>query len=156
MQFKPMTDEEIELGNLLPPGIYPFEVFDAEECVSKKGNDMIKLKLSISDPKGQRRIMYDYLLASMPKKLKHFAKAMGLLDKYDSGTINSADCYQRHGSVQIGIEQGAMGDNGVQYPPKNVVLDYVGEMAVMASASPAKPAPGVETSHPAFADDIPF
>ncbi len=86
MRFQPKTEEEILAFNLLPDGSYKFMVMGAHNKVSKTGNDMIELKLSISY-ENAHHIIFDYLLEAMLFKLRHFAEATGLLDKYEAGEV---------------------------------------------------------------------
>lgn len=113
MRFKALNDSE--LMNLLPEGEYDFVVKDAQDTLSKAGNEMIKLKLCVSD----NRIIFDYLLEAMSHKLKHFAQAVGLDDKYNAGGFEAADCIDRRGRCLIVKEEG-IGNFG----PKNSVRDY--------------------------------
>lgn len=125
MEFKPKTEKEIEEEMIFPAGEYDFEVLTAEDTVSSKGNDMIKVKIGVYVGSQIRRID-DYLLPSMAAKLRHFCDTTGLLSKYESGTLEAADCFGRAGRVKIVVEPAKEA-----YPAKNAVKDYV--------CRPAKP-----------------
>jgi hypothetical protein len=122
MNFKPCTEQEIAEMKLWPKGEYPFEILNALEKASKKsGKPMIELRLKLSNGKGQAKSIKDYLMPQMPEKLRHAAIVCGLLDKYLSGSLSDVDFVGRTGRLRLGVEK----DKGGQYPPKNVVLDYV-------------------------------
>lgn len=115
--FQPKSEEEVL--NLLKAGEYAFQVKHAENAVSKKGNQMIKLIISIWDDNGREREITDYLMEAIAYKLRHFCDTVGLEDKYQAGQFDAADCVNRSGKCKIRIEE----SDG--YPPKNAVQDYV-------------------------------
>ena len=120
-QFKPVSEEEAAAESdfeLLPAGVYPFTVIDADERQSKAGNDMIALKLDVFGPKHSRHV-YDYLLEKMAFKLRHFASSCGVMDAYEKGTIDVDALVGLDGYVKLAIEE----RDG--YEPRNVVRDYV-------------------------------
>ena len=123
MQFKPLTDKELEDNQKQfepwPEGVYDFTVVEASEMTSKKGNQMIRLRIRCLNVEGQQRFVFDYLLEAMEFKLKHFCETAGLLEEYDSGNLNAAMCLDRSGQVKLRI------DKQEGYDPKNVVEDYV-------------------------------
>ena len=116
MRFNPLSEEEVL--NLLPEGEYDFVVQAAEDKVSQKGNDMIKLTLGIWDKKGQEHTVFDYL--AMMFKIKHFADATGLESLYQSGGYDASDCLGKSGKCKVLQEEG----KGA-FPPKNIVKDYI-------------------------------
>ena len=119
MKITPKTDSEIKEMNLKPNGEYPFVVMEAKDAISKKGNEMINLKLSCYLPNGKFFIVWDYLLESFPKKLKHACDVCGLLDKYKSGILSADDFIGREGFCLIGSSK----DDG--FNPRNIVIDYI-------------------------------
>jgi len=92
MRFTPKSETELSMTKLLKPGIYDFYVEYAEEAVSKKGNEMIKVTLNTWDQEGKQYVLYDYLLEAMAYKLKHFAEATGLGEQYHNGQLSAEDC----------------------------------------------------------------
>lgn len=150
MNFSPKTAEELQLAELMPEGEYDFKVLSAEDAVSKKGNDMLKLKLAVYV--GQREYhVFDYLLEAMAFKLRHFCESTGLLDHYEDGTLTAGDCDGAAGIVAIEIEKPK---EGSKYGPKNVVSDYISWDAVKIEPTPAKPKASAQ--EPLDGDDIPF
>jgi len=143
MHFKPQTEEELKAARLLPEGEYPFEVLEASErdkdggpLKSKKGNDMLKVKLNVFGRDSTQHV-YDYLGEFMAFKLRHFCYSVGLGKAYDAGTITAQQCVGKQGYVEIEVEP--KGD----YGPKNKVTDYV--VKEESTAAPATKE-----------DDVPF
>ncbi len=143
MRVTPRSEQELQESLVMPKGIYKFEVASAEEAVSKSGNEMIKLQLRIWDKEGKVHILYDYLLDSLPFKLRHFAEYVGLIEKYNMGGINAEDCLYKSGSVELMIQEAK--DN---YPMKNAVKDYVKTDRSAKVSPPNNDLP--------FDDDLPF
>ena len=151
MKFAPKTEKEVAEEGLLPKGEYSFEVMSAEDKVSKaSGNEMIALKLHVFDDQGEPRIIFDYLLESMARKLRHAAEACGLLTEYESGGLDALDFVGKTGLVKIGIQQDKTG----QYPDKNTVTDYVRRGSQQPTAS--KVPPGLLGEGKPLDDEIPF
>jgi len=119
MQFQPKTEKEIAESRLLPKGEYDFEIIDAEETTSAAGNEMIELKVRVSNGDGIARMLTDYLLARRPAKLRNCCAACGVLDKYESGVVSDDDFPGKRGRLKLGIEK----KRG--YPDRNVVADYL-------------------------------
>lgn len=142
MKFTPRSETELAEANCFPKGIYPFEILEAEERVSKKGSDMIYVKLNVFGPNDRSRWVKDYLLEAIPHKLRHFCQEVGLLAKYEAGELDADMLIGKQGRVALGIE--------VQegFPAKNNVVDY-GDKSRPVEAVAAG-APPDDTS------DIPF
>ena len=117
MRIVPKSQEEIDLEGLLEKGVYDFEVLKAEDKLSKKGNEMIHIKLKVFHGEGFQ-FVDDYLMEAMSYKLRHFCDETGLIDRYESGELNAADCIGRTGKVKIDIEPAG------EFPAKNIVKDY--------------------------------
>lgn len=145
MKLIPMSDEQLAVMNLVSDGQYQFEVTNAEDTQSKAGNDMIKLVLNVWDAEGKQHTIYDYLLESMPKKLKHFARHLGLIAKYESGELLAEDCIGKCGTLDLVIQE----DKSGKYPPRNSVVNYVEKKDFVNHGSPV-------TEGDLFDDDIPF
>ncbi len=153
MRFQPKSEESIQEERLMAAGEYDFEVNSAEDTTSKNGNEMIKLELRIWDDQGRERILTDFLLEKMAAKLRHFSDSAGILNQYEQGAMSASACERKQGRVKIAIEEDKTG----QYPPKNVVKDYITRKAKPLVAS--KPRPTVATvpdEAPIENDDVPF
>lgn len=147
MKFAPKSEKEIAEAGLMPKGIYPFEVIDAEDSVSKKGNDMIVATLRIFTPDGKSRQLNAYLMEAMAAQLFHFCTYSGLAAEYGAGTLEAAHCVGKTGYVKIGIKEDKTG----QYGPQNNVVDFVRLEALKPDENP----------HPAakkegLDEDVPF
>jgi len=151
MRFTPKTPEELKTMGLIEEGEYPFEVLEAEEQLSKKGNEMIKLKLKIWDNNGRERTVFDYIMEAMAFKLIHFCDYTGLKDKYEAGSLTADACIGRSGRLHLVVEPGSEKQTGGKYDDKNSVKDYLD-----ASVPASKPGPVANGIEPGFDDDLPF
>jgi hypothetical protein len=156
MRITKKTDEELNAMGLLAPGYYQFEVIEAAETISKAGNEMIKLTLKIWDEHGKERKMFDYLLDSMARKLKHFCVHTGQADKYENASLDANNCYGKTGTVQISIEKGKPNPNGGMYEDRNSVVDYVAGVEPSMSTPLANTRMTAPPAKPDFDDDVPF
>ena len=121
MEFTPKTEEEIKAANLLEAGDYDFDVLVAEDAISSKGNEMIKVNLGIYTGDKVRGRIFDYLMPSMEAKLRHFCDTVGLLKEYESGSLSANMCEGRSGKCRIIIQE----DKAGKYDPKNTIKDYI-------------------------------
>lgn len=121
--FTPKKDEE--LVTLLNEGEGTFNVLDAQEATSEKGNPMIKLLLECWDCLGKKGTIFDYLIFTdnvfCARKIKHFCYAVGLEKEYESGKLNHFECQGKSGDLLIGIQKDKTG----AHPDKNTVLDFL-------------------------------
>lgn len=152
---KPLTKEEAKQGDLIPPGIYLFEVMDATDEISKSGSgaEMIKLKLKVFLDDGREKFLFDYLLEALEFKMAHFFEAVGLWDEYQEGAVEGWHCVARTGKLKIYTQKDKTG----QYGDKSAVADYivdsnVGEVPKAPKAQKAQKAAGQDFAD----DDIPF
>jgi hypothetical protein len=157
MKVTPKTAEEIEKEQVsrgpLRPGIYDFEVLEAEDKVSKSDNEMIAIEIKVFDGEGGYRKVKDWLLDSMAYKVRHFCETAGLLKEYEAGKFEAFDCLNRGGKVKIGIEK----SKDPQYKDRNRVVDYVksDEAVAMTRSAPARK-PAMAGADDPFGDEIPF
>jgi hypothetical protein len=148
MQFEPKTEDELSVGMLLPDGVYDFEVVDAAERLSKKGNAMMVVNLMVYAQDGSTRYVRDYLMEAIAYKLRHFCAATGLLGAYNDGVLTSDMCAGRAGKVKIVTET----QDG--FAPRNAVKDYI---VPDAGSVPSRPPAAPATAHTVHAEDeIPF
>ena len=155
MTFKSKTAKELQQDNerlLLPSRKepYPAKVIKATDKVSKSGNEMIEITLSIFADDGTSRFVTDYLMAAMMHKLFHFAEATGLMDAYGAGTICAGDCEGREVFVKLGIDP-AKGE----FAAKNVVKDYISPKSEARHEAVNMP-PSPPADKDLAKDDIPF
>jgi len=122
MRVEPKTEKEIREMNLFDPGIYDFEVTEAKERESSSGNPMIELRLIMYIGE-KTRYVTDYLVSTpkMAYKIRHFAEATGMLEKYEAGEIDPRDMIGRAGKCEIIISS----DKEGVYADRNAVKDYI-------------------------------
>jgi hypothetical protein len=147
MRVEPKTEAEVQEANLLPAGVYDFEVAEAEEGMSKAGNDMVTLKLRFERPEGGTVSILDWLVATdgMAYKTRHFAETTGMLNDYERGEMLAHQMIGKTGTAKLGITP-AKGE----YRAKNSVLDYLPQSGASASMNGSKP----KTDD--FDDSVPF
>lgn len=121
MKITPKSDSEISQAGLIPAGIYDFEILEATEGQSKKGNDMITLKLKVFVDDAER-IVFDYLVDGvMEHKIKHLCSAVGLEANYNEGSVDAELFEGKCGKVSIIIQK----SKDIQYDDRNSVKDYI-------------------------------
>jgi hypothetical protein len=121
MKITPKTPEEIASMQVFPKGTYQFEVIEGCDKVSQAGNDMLELRLKVTDASGASRFVTDYLLEKVPIKLRRAAEACLLLQQYEAGELSGKDFVGKTGKLTLTIEK----DKNKKFPDKNVVADYV-------------------------------
>jgi hypothetical protein len=117
---------------VIPAGTYDAVVKKATDEVSKSGNDMIKLILTVYTPAGITVDVFDYLVFSdaVLYKVKHFCESAGI--DFAKGELEGGECVEKNVKVKLAI------DSQEGYPDKNVVKDYVkrsGSVPSVPSAS---------------------
>lgn len=122
MKVTPKTEEE--LNNVWPEGVYPFEVVDAEETISKKGAEMIKLKLDF----GRGKVIFDYLMDSFPPKIAHACRYMGLEAEYKAGYLPANVFVGKTGYAKLTKQESD------KYGVQNNVADYMSHQEGSAAA----------------------
>lgn len=137
MRFTPKSEEELKSMILSNGGIYDFEVENAEDQVSKKGNDMIVLKLTVFTGDGSQHFAKDWLVGSDAplslQKLQNFCKATGMLAAYEDGTLDAMSCIGLCGKLKISIQESP------QYGRQTSVADYVGNSSPVTQEKPRGP-----------------
>jgi hypothetical protein len=149
MRFAPKTEKEIAEANLWPTGNYDFEIMEAEDTLSKAGNEMMEMKVRLYSEDCGTQIVTDYLVDT-PKaafKIRHCANAVGLLAEYEKGELLAADLVRRTGKCKVVIRK----DNSGQYPDKNQIADYLKSDTGRAVELPPK-----EKANAEIDDEIPF
>ena len=115
MGFEEYTSEELDKNDLLPEGVYDFEIVKAEDRESKSGNEMIALSLRVYGSGGESHFVNDYLVAipNMKWKMKQIVEATGI-----EAPISSDKLQGRAGKVSIKITPAG------EFPAKNEVKGY--------------------------------
>ena len=148
MKFTPKSEEELQTEQLAPPGTYPFTITSAEEKTSKKDQPMFKLAVTLHSEDGRDWFAYDYVSPGfMAHKLRHLCSGVGILDKYEAGTLEAHDLQGRQGFCDVIVQKGKG-----EFGPKNAIKDYLHggtDKAAPAKGAPVAGGTGVE-------DDVPF
>lgn len=162
MRFTPVS-EEVAAG-CFPKGEYDAVVAKAEQKVSKKGNDMIELELTVFGPDGVEAKVKDWILSNDTGayKLQRFCKSSDLWDLYQAGEISADHCKDQNVTVKLGIQ-----DDNADFPPRNKIVDYMPRK--LSAPKPASELQGVDPTKqrapgtgradptkPPTGDDIPF
>jgi len=154
--FPPMTEEELTAINLVDEDVYNFRVEKSTRKVSKQGNPMCEIAISIWNEKlpNHKGLIFDYLVFSnVPlniKKIKRFCDTAGLHEEYKRGELPE-DLTGLQGKAAIGIQDPMPKPNGGYYDRKNVVVEYV-----VTDKGAVKSELGGKPGTPEFNDDIPF
>ncbi len=160
MKFSPRTDQEIAAERnksaLLPDGIYNYEVSNATDTVSRKGDDMIKLQLKVFVGESSSRTIFEYLMESNAAKLKQFCDSHGLQKAYASGDVRAGHFMDLEGKAKIFTEKGKNG-----FADANKVFAYIVPGGPLDNAQgkpavniPVKPSPNTFGNQ--LDDDLPF
>lgn len=153
MKFPVYSDDELnemQSFKLMPNGDYDFQVIEAKDTHSKKGNPMIELKIKVWDSDGREYLIFDYLLEQFAWKIKHFCQSTGLEHKWESGDLNADDCLGKCGIADIYTQK----SKDPQYSDKNAVKNYLpADVSRRTQETVKKP----EAEKDEFEDDsIPF
>jgi len=152
MNFKPLSEKELEEKTKLPKGNFPATVLSAENTVSKKsGAEMIKLTVCVF-VESRKLHVTDYLLGSMEVKLRHFCECAGLMEEYEAGTLSAEHCDGKDVMVRVAPEKSE------GFADKLVIKDYVPERKQAApKTAPSTLAPDPNDDIPGVAkSDLPF
>lgn len=121
MKFQPLPPDQLndKKFKLLTPGAGTFTIASAQDAVSKKGVDMMKITLEVYDSNGSKANIWDYILADQSWKLHALLSAIGKEYMYENGSVDPAFLVHETGSLIIGIEKSE------QYGEKNIVKSYL-------------------------------
>ncbi len=136
MKYQPYTEAQIQSMNVMEPGVYSFQVLEVitwdqygKELRDKNGNDMAKLKLAIRDNEGRERPLFTYITGdgAFAYKLRHFAKAVGMISQYEDAVFDIGSTVGKTGHADIVIKRGTMktDGSGEMWPDRNDVKDFV-------------------------------
>ena len=148
MEFKP---EDAGTG-ILKDGEYDFEVATAEDTVSKfnEGEEQIQLNLRIFHDGGVV-FLNQWLSPSKTWKIKQFAFSVGLVDRFDAGTLTAADCLDKAGKLKIGHYEDKSGTT------RNSVFKYLESETSTADVKDAlKTFKATAKKESELPDDVPF
>lgn len=145
-EFETYTDEQIGGMNLIPEGMYDFQVVKCEDKVSQSGNSMLKLQLKIWDNEGRERTVFDYLVstANWAWKVKHFFESIDAMNIYEQKKVDESSIRDRCGKLNLIINEQKKGDYAGT--KQNSVKDYLKSEHSLKT----------DTKNDPFNDDVPF
>ena len=110
-----------DAGNkLIPDGEYEATVVEAEELKSKAGNAMLKLTIRVW-ANGNTFQLVDYVVnPSSLWKLKRLAGAVGLIDKFETGSFDPRELVGKNFLAGVKTKK----DETAKYPDQNVIAKY--------------------------------
>lgn len=103
MKFRPL-DQEIKNEFVpLSPGEATFEIKEAEDAISTKGDPMLKLVLKCKDIKGNQGRVWENILGTemWDWKIRHLLKSIGKFNLYANGDIDPFDLIGSTGKVLL-------------------------------------------------------
>ena len=137
---------------LLANGEYECEIVDAEETVSKAGNDMIKLVLCIYGNDGEQVRVYDYIVnPNTIYKLKSICRCCGI--EFD-GILDEQLLIGRRMRVLTKIEPERTVE-GKTYAERNSIVKYVSGLGKKPTDIDPPVVPDDKDVKP-LPDDVPF
>lgn len=150
MTYKPKSDDQLDREGLFQPQTCDFEIKEATQGPSKSsGNLMITLAVKVFDAAGNQQTIWDYIVFGTnfgERKFKHAAKACGLLNEYNAGTLTYQEFEGKNGKCEIDIQEAQNG-----YGAKNIIKEYIDKEGIEESPvkKKAKEAAPID-------DEIPF
>lgn len=108
MQFTPVSEEDLDKMNpSFEYGNNDFQIKEAVNAVSKKGNDMIVLDLKLWDKNGSSRMAKCWLVFTdkMMWKIKNFCAAIEKPEWYEKGNIPEDELTDMSGSCFTSSEE---------------------------------------------------
>lgn len=138
LSYKRWTEEEDSMRNVLDKGEYPFRVRTISKGMTKSGQyEMLTVELGVMDNVGREWTVKDWvvIMDEMGWKLRHFAATCGIIEKYDSDTLEAADFMGKNGVVRITIRD--YEDKEGEIRKSNAVVDYIkpGKAKISAPAN---------------------
>lgn len=89
----------------LPKGEYAATVEKADETESKAGNQMIVLTFCVYAPGDKRYVIKEHIVEASLWKLKRLAKAINVMEAFESGEFNPVDYVGKNLTVVLDIEE---------------------------------------------------
>ena len=133
----------------LPEGQYEATVTETQESVSKKGDPMIVVTLTIYKPTGGEKTIKDWIVAPW-WKLKKLAKACGRLAEFEGGEFRDGQYVGSTLMVDLEVE------SSDKYGDQNRIVAYSPVERKSAAAGPVRSAAKPSVNSEITSDDIPF
>lgn len=120
MNFIPLSNEELEKQRQkLSPGDANFEITDALEKTSSKGNPMVELHMKVWDSEGTEGNIRDYITDGMQWKIKNLLESIDRVDWYSAGKLPAQSLIGLAGRCHLYLQK-----NG-EHAGKISVKDYL-------------------------------
>lgn len=152
----PMSREDAAKGDVIEPGIYPFEVVEAKDAVSQQGNEMIKLQLKIYMPDGGQRVVFDNLMNAMKHKMAQFCYMANIGEKYEAGSFEASDCANVSGECKIYLQKSDNPQFNNQPAVKEYILDEMQQEKKAETKKANAKAKAAENGESFEDDDVAF
>lgn len=135
--YDPMSEEDCIKAKykLLPDGIYPGVIQKSTQKLSKSGNDMAELLVTVYDETGNGKSIKDWLpfAKEMMWKWKHLCDSANLTKEYFDRKLHADLVLNKNVFVQVGTRKGELipddkldgKPKGTCYPDTNMIKDYV-------------------------------
>lgn len=135
LPYKVWTDEEVKSRNVIEDGSYPFKIKSAilkktQSGIDKNGvikpiRDMLEVEFEFFNINGNIRNIKDWIVfvETMDWKLRHLARALGLLDLYESKTLEPYHLSGKSGTFTLGSKE--MVDRDGNKKKVNYIKDYI-------------------------------
>ena len=120
MKFTSKTKAELAAGNLWAKGDYAFEIMEAEDAISSKDNDMIKLKVKLVNDNGKTQVLFDYLGEWNLYKVQPLCELAGLTAEYEAGDLDAYGLVGVTGQCKVGVSIDKTGE----YDDKNDIKKF--------------------------------
>lgn len=103
IEVKPLTEQECQAANLVPKGVYAFQVQMTKEKSSPKVGAFFSLRHKVFMPNNRQRTVFDALFFTdqMMWKTRHFYTSVDRMDIYESGKFMAQDCDLLEGYCEI-------------------------------------------------------
>ena len=125
--------------SIWPNGNYTATIDRVEEKVSKQGNPMHELTLTVWKGAEQRQVRDYIAYPDMTWKLKRLAQALGVEDAFQAGKFDPEEYVGKNVALTLGIQPAKDG-----YDEKNTVRTYIRSNGATADSESGVP------------DDLPF
>lgn len=135
VRVTPKTDEQFDAieaerkAKRLPwpvDTICDYEILNAKDSVSSKGNEMIIADVRVFNAKGEQKDLTDYIGEWNEYKLKRINP-----ERYEAGQVDAEDLIGKTGKCKLGLQKGqskgTYDTDGKEefYPDKNDIKEYL-------------------------------
>lgn len=120
-QFAAEEQERLEKYKPWPKGtICDYEIIDAKDGISSKGNEMIVAEVRVFNSEGKAKEITDYIGEWNEFKLKRINP-----ERYEAGQVDAMDLIGKTGKCKLGIQIGGLKDDGTRYSDKNTIQEFL-------------------------------